>query len=102
MSPSGASPISLPVYDVEPDLYSLDGSDSTQSDELPDTDDDFDAPDGQTRSLPTFECDAADVVDSRSVDILHNTDITVGILHDPWVLRFNCVRDGLFEINPTT
>jgi hypothetical protein len=100
----GRPPIAppLPADNIQPDLSSFDGSDRTQSDELPYPNDHLGALEDETESLPGVEYDAAEIVHPDLVDIPRTIDIIADILQDPRVLRLNCLGDALLNIIPFT
>jgi hypothetical protein len=104
MNHSGRRPIASRLHadNIQPDISSFDGSDTTQSDELPCSDNYLDAPEDGTESLSGVEYDAAETMHPHPVDIPRNIDIIAGILQDPQVLRLNCLGDALFNIIPST
>jgi hypothetical protein len=96
ISPSGAQPVGPPatVDDIEPDLSSLDESNSTLSNELADSDNNFDAPSDRTRSLLTFEYDAAGIGNAHL--LMYLTILT------PWrgsFMIYKCSHSIVFEIS---
>jgi hypothetical protein len=104
MSHSGGPriPPPLPADNTQPDLCSLDESDTTQSHELPCPDDDLNAPEDETESIPGVEHDAAEIVHPHPVGMPRPIDIIAGILQDRRVLRLNCFGDALPDIIPFT
>jgi hypothetical protein len=84
MNYSKAPPIapSLPRDNGEPDVSSMDGSDTIHSDEPACLDDHFDAvaPEDQIGSPPRFDYDAAEIADRHPANIPRSISIISGIL----------------------
>jgi hypothetical protein len=92
----------LPTDNLQPNRYSFDESDTTQSDEIPCPNDDLDAPEDETESLPGVEHQAPEIVHPHPVDIPCNVHIIASILQDPQVLRLNFLGDALPDFIPFT
>jgi hypothetical protein len=104
MGRSSGQPVapSLPANNIQPDLSSLDGSDTAQSHKLPCPVDHLDAPKDETQSLPGVEYQAPETVHSHPVDIPRNPEIIACIPQDPQVLRLKCLGDALPDFSPFT
>jgi hypothetical protein len=83
----------FPGGNVEPHLDSFNASERTSSEKIPDLGDDFDTPEDEILCVPSFDHDAAQMVDQYPAETPLNPEIMSIILEDQQPLRFDCLGD---------
>jgi hypothetical protein len=88
--------VSRPPVDLNV-IQILERMNSSSASLLPD--DHVDVPEDQINSVPTFDYNAAETMNSHASEILFNIDIMAGILGEQQMLRLGCPGHILTEIS---